>query len=250
VDQVSRPLIALLLATVGLAGTWMAVLRPHHASSNADAPLVAPSHTAPKHTAPGAAGLGRAIDHAKGATSAANASVNRTQSAAAHADTAPAAKPAVPAKPATPAKPAVTHAAPVKHAAAPVTHTAPVKHATAPKTSAPVTHVAPAKPVTPAEPGSARVNQALAAGKSVVLLFAGDGADDTVARQVVRSMHVKNVVTIVTSITQLTRYDSVLTNVDVSAAPTIVVIGPKRQATSIVGLPDIKQIQSALRTVS
>jgi hypothetical protein len=236
VDQVSRPLIALLLATVGLAGTWMAVLRPHHASSNADAPLVAPSHTAPKHTAPGAAGLGRAIDHAKDATSAANASVKRTQSVVAHADTVPAAQPAAPVKSATPAKPAVTH-------------TAPVKHATAPKTSAPVTHVAPAKPVASAQPGSARVNQALAAGKSVVLLFAGDGADDAVARQVVRSMHVKNVVTIVTSITQLTKYDRVLANVDVSAAPTIVVIGPKRQATSIVGLPDIKQIQSALRTV-
>jgi hypothetical protein len=226
VDHVSRPLLALLLATVGLAGTWMTVLRPHAAADNSSAPLVAPKHaTPPKQTAPGAKGLGRAIDHAKGAVGAANAAVDRTQTAVARADTVPAAKPVTPATP------------------------APVKHAAAVKPAAPVIHLPVAKPATPTEPGSARVNQALAAGKAVVLLFAGDGADDAVARQVVRSMRGPHVVPIVASISQLASYDSLLTNVDVSAAPTIVVIGPNRQASEIVGLPDVKQVQSSLRTV-
>ena len=244
-------MLALLVGVIGLAGAWMLVIRPHAAAnSNSTAPLVAPSHPAPKHTAPGAAGLGRAIDHAKAATGAANASVKRTENAVANAGSAPAAKAAKPAAPAVKhpaaAKPVVHHTTATKPAA--VKHTA-VKHAAVVKPSVPVTKLAPAKPVAAAETGTTRVNQALAAGKAVVLLFAGDGSDDAVARDVVRAVRSSHVVGIVTSITQLAKYDSLLSNVDVSAAPTIVVIAPNRQASEIVGLPDVKQVQSALRTV-
>ena len=225
----------------------MVALRPHSAANNSSAPLVAPKITpkpaTPQHTAPGAAGLGRAIDHSKDATGAANASVKRTENAVAQAQTEPVARHDTVAP---------TTAAPPTTAAQPTTAAKPapaVKHTAAVKTTTPVTHLPPAKPATPAEPGSARVNSALAAHKSVVLLFAGDGADDSVAREVVRAVHGPNVVGIVASIEQLASYDSLLSNVDVSAAPTIVVIGPNRQASEIVGLPDSKQVQAALRTV-
>ena len=261
-DQVSKPLLGLLLATVGLAGTWMVALRPHGASTAADAPLVPPpAAVAPKHTAPGAAGLGRAVDKAKGAAAASERSNAKAETAAGQAPThdstavgAGAAKPAAPAKATAPAKPAT----PVK-AHAPAKHPTPVKtHAPAkPVVTAPVAKApakpAPAKPVAApkatTQPGSARVNAALSQGKSVVLLFAGRGADDSVARDVVRSVGGPRVVTIIASINDLGKYADVTDKLDVTAAPTIVVIAPSRQATEIVGLPDVKQVQSALRTL-
>jgi hypothetical protein len=58
--QVSRPLLIALIAVVGFAGAWMTVLKKH------------PSSAAPPPTAPGAAGLGRAITHAKDTVATAN----------------------------------------------------------------------------------------------------------------------------------------------------------------------------------
>ncbi len=95
-------------------------------------------------------------------------------------------------------------------------------------------------------PASLRLNQALSDGKAVVLLFAGDGADDKVAREVVRSVHDPRVVTVVTTIGKLGDYAALTGNLEINAAPTILVVGPDRQARMIVGLPDLKQVQSAL----
>lgn len=167
-DKVSRPLVGLLLATVGLAGTWVAVLRPHSANHTASAPAVAP---------------------------------------------APA--------------PAVSHHASTKS----------------------VVTKAPAKPAVTATGPSAWVLNALNAKKTVVLLFAGTGSDDNAARGVVHAVHAKNVVTRVVGIGQLGAYDDVTRGLDISATPTILVIGSDRQAREIDGLPDLKQVQAALRSV-
>ena len=58
-----------------------------------------------------------------------------------------------------------------------------------------------------------------------------------------------HVATIVASIRDLGKYADITDKLDISAAPTIVVISPSRQATEIIGLPDVKQVQSALRTL-
>jgi hypothetical protein len=205
-DQVSRPLLVVLLATVCLAGAWMTVLRPRaqHASSSSPAPVA--------HAAPGAAGLGRAVDRANGAVAA-------SQRSATHAERAAGQGPAAVASKARAATPSAT-----VHKAAPRVPT----HAPARQT------------------GSTLVMNALLHGDSVVLLFAGQGADDQLARRVVASIHEPKVRTISASIDDLASYAAVTTGVQVASAPTILVIGPDRRAHEIDGLPDVQQVLSAL----
>jgi hypothetical protein len=218
-DKVSRPLLGLLLATVGLAGVWMVALRPHTTNSPVSTP-------APAATAPGTAGLGRAVQHAKDAVTASNKSAARTQSAAADAANGTE----------TASKPSTTASKPATDTAATGGTATPVK----PVTAKPVA-TAPATP-------SAWVLTKLAQNNAVVLLFTGDGADDRVARDVVKAVHGPHVVTRIASIADLAQYDAVTGGLDISGAPTILVIGPDKQASEIVGLPDLRQVQSALRT--
>jgi len=88
-------------------------------------------------------------------------------------------------------------------------------------------------------------------GTTTVLLFAGAGADDAAARQIVRSIHGPHVKTIVASLSQVGRYAPLLgAGVQVDAAPSIYVIGPNRSAQQIVGLPDRDQVEAAIASVS
>lgn len=203
-DQISRPLLLLLIAVVGFAGAWMTVLRPQAAGVDQEAAIPAPV-TAPAQ-GPASSGLTRAVDKAEDAAGASDASTAAKQEAVANAGQAPRAAPAttVPSKtPAAKAKPGGSPSAPA------------------------------AKPA--ADP------------KVTVLLFAGTGADDTVARDVVRSARRPGVRVIVASLRDVASYPKLLGGIEVSASPTILVIGKDRTAQRIEGLPDPAQVEQALR---
>ncbi len=202
-DQVSRPLLVALLATLGLAVSWMTILRPQADSAGSPAPAA----QAPK--APGAAGLGRAVDHAGSAAKQADRSAAAAQAAAGQKT----------AKAATPATP-----------------TAPAK-ATAP--------TAPVAPKARVGTGSAGVLRSLDRGHAVVLLFAGQGADDAVAREAARAAAGPRVDVVVASIDDLSDYGAVTRGVDVLSTPSLLVIGPDRKARTFIGLVEAGQIRAA-----
>jgi len=199
-DQISRPLLFLLIAVVGFAGAWMTVLRPQAAATGQEAavPVTAPNQAA------AATGPGGAVEAAQGAAAASDASAVAKQEAAANAGQAPAAAPA--------------------------------------KAAAPKAPAAKAKPAT-------ATSKPAADPKVTVLLFAGTGADDTVARDVVRTARRPGVRVIVASLRDVASYDKLLGGIEVSASPTILVIGKDRQAQRIEGLPDAAQVEQALRAV-
>ncbi|MFL5846946.1 MAG: hypothetical protein ACJ762_19870 [Solirubrobacteraceae bacterium] len=85
--------------------------------------------------------------------------------------------------------------------------------------------------------------------RPTILLFAGAGADDAVARDVVRSFRGPDVHVIVARIGDVAKYRELLGSVQVAASPTILVYGADHQAQMIQGLPDVAQVQQALRAV-
>jgi hypothetical protein len=210
-----------LVAVVLLAGLWFTVLRPKDDTGSA-APTPAP-------TAPGVNGLTRAVDKAKGAATASDAANARIQKATGGSATGtPAA-----------AKPAAAKATATKTAA----KAAPVRKAAAAK---PATTSA-AKTDAPADPSHVLLGY-LAKGKTVVLLFHGDGADDRAARKAVHRAAVKdkNIVAAYAPVTRVGRYEAITTGVEVTTAPTILVIGTDRKATTLTGFVDVDVVRQAV----
>ena len=156
--------------------------------------------------------------------------------------------------PAAPAAEAVTPAAPATPAAETVTPAAPATDAAAPATDA----TAPAKPTPAAEKdtGRAASERDLAApllrhldrGRVVVLLFAARGADDRAAREAVDRVPRRDgrVVVRVAGIADVADYRAITTGVQVTQAPTTLVIGPGRRATAITGYTDAAEIRQAV----
>jgi hypothetical protein len=216
VEQVSRPALIALIATIAFAGAWFTVLRPKTDSAGAPAPAA---------TAPGMAGLGKAVAKANGAVAASDASAKRSEQAAATAgsdDTAPGT-----AKPASAAPSATAK-------------------------SKPATAVKPAKPALPAlAPGdrSAPILRELASGKTVVaLFFNGAGADDHAALRAVRATDRRKgrVAVHTIPIAKVGAYNALTTGVQVMQAPTILVIGPDHKARTIVGYTEVKEIDQTV----
>jgi hypothetical protein len=208
------------VAVVLLAGMWFTVLKPKPASSPAPVATAAP-------VAPGVAGLTRAVDKAKAASAtsdATNAKIQQASGGAAAATPAKkAAKPAA-AKTATPAKPAA-----VTKAVTP----APVKK--------------PAAVKIPADPSTALINF-LAKGKTVVLLFHGAGADDAAARKAVHQTALKDkgVVSAYADISKVADYAAITTDINITTAPTILVIGTNGKTTLLTGYVDAGVVGQAV----
>src|SRR4051812_32669293 len=209
-----------LCAFVLLAGMWFTVLRPKADDGGAaPAPAATPA-------APGTAGLGRAIDKANGAVKASQTSAKATESAVAKAGGEAAAT----------AKPSAT--APGKTAAA--------------KTAA---GAAAAKGEAAGADPSGALLDTLSHGKTVVVLFAGKGADDRAARKAVRRLaaHDKGVVAKIAPITEVGDYEAIPPGVQVLPAPTVVVIGKDRKAASVSGYTEagvLKQLVGDARRTS
>jgi hypothetical protein len=221
VEQVSRPVLIALLATVALVGAWFTVLRPKEDTGGAAPPVA---------TAPGQAGLERSIDKANGAVAASKASADKAEQAAADAssDTSGAT------------------AAPVQPAKAKATAVAKAKPAVAP---------AKPKPALPAlEKGdrSGPILRNLADGKVVVALFFNPhGADDNAALRAVRAANRRHGKVIVHSIPvqDVGDYNALTTGVQVLQAPTVLVIGPDHKARTITGYTEVKEIDQTVSDV-
>jgi hypothetical protein len=117
----------------------------------------------------------------------------------------------------------------------------------APPGAAPVA-AAPAEAASAADEASV-APKAPVAGRSTVLLFAGSGADDEVAREVVRSVRRPGVRVVIASLSDVASYADLLGDVKIVASPTILVIGADRTALRIEGLPDTAQVEQALRAI-
>ena len=207
--NVSRPLIGLLVATVAFFALWLVALKPSSSSS-------APGGVGQYQSAINAAH--NAVTVAQGAAAAQGGSV-----------ASPSAAPTQPVKPATPA-PAAT--------AAP-----------APKSSQP-----PAQPATaPIKPSSSHakatqlsiVERALDSHRVIAMLFYNPAApDDLAVKQELGFVPRRNgrVVKLAVPISQVSDFPVISNQVSVTQSPTLVLVNPAAQATTIVGFADIFEI--------
>jgi hypothetical protein len=223
VDHVSRPMQIALVAVVLLAGMWFTVLKPK--------PVAAPDAATAQPTAPGATGLGNAVSAAKGAAATSDAANAKIQKATGGATPA--------------AKPAASKASATKVSAVKATKS--VKAATPANKSA---AKKPAKATTATDPSNVLL-AFLAKGKTVVLLFHGDGADDKAAREAVHRVARadKHVVSAYASISRVAAYRAITTDVQVTTAPTILVIGKNKKAVTLTGFVDYGVVRQTVGDV-
>jgi len=222
-QQISPPLRIVLIALVLLGGLWFTVLRPKPDTS-ADAPLP---------QAPGVAGLATATQKAQGAVSTANKAASTEQATGADAtDAAAAAK----------AKAAAAAAAAKKSTTVTVTKTP--KGTTVTKTT-----TAKKAPVKAANP-SAPLLSALGDGKVVVLLFRNTSSDSADVSTMVRSIGKrKKVVARVVSIKDVGDYQTFTADTPIQQAPTIMIIGPRKNVKLIVGFTSVGELAQAVADV-
>jgi hypothetical protein len=211
VDQVNRPLLIALLATVVLAAGWMAFLRPGAVQSTT-AEVTAPARVATQ------------ARQAAAATEKAGAATEAAADKVADESSAPARKtPAAPAPKAT-AKPAQTPA------------------------PAPAAKVD-AKPAAKADPQAAVLKE-IEARKVVVMLFwHKTGADDRAARDAVEHLDRRGgkVTVHVVDIKDVGEYGSVTQGVSVTQSPTTIVISPSAKARVLAGLTDPTEVDQLVR---
>jgi hypothetical protein len=210
-DNVSRPLIALLVGTVAFFALWMTMLKPSSSSSSGNKAAQYQSAVAKARQA---VGTSAAASVAHGGTVA----------------TTSAAKPAHP----------VTSAATTRRAAAPpaaAAHAAATARTTA-------TARAPVKATPDASAAKQRQNvvtRALASHRVLALLFFNPAeADDRAVKQELASVpgHGGKVVKLAVPLTELTRYSVVTSQVQLAQSPTLVLIDGHRQADTITGFAD------------
>jgi hypothetical protein len=214
-DQISLPFRIGLAVVLVVAAAWMLVLKPKPDSgATPSAPAV--------HQTAGATTPAAASTPASGATAPGTAGLGRAVQKAHGAVAASDASAATSTTAANAVGATTTPAAPASTPAA-TPSTGAVK-----KVAVPQHHVA---------KGPRR---------STLLLFAAHGADDTVARQVVRSLAGPHVRTIIAPVARIDLYKRLIGSVQVSTSPTIIVIGPTLQAYEITGLPDRVEVQRAL----
>lgn len=208
-DQVSRPVQVLLLATVMFAAVWFLALRPKGAEETA-APAPA-AQEAP--AAPGAEGLANAVEQARDAVGQANGAQADPQASAP-----PAADPA-------PATGGATARQPAPNGAG------------APRAQASASGPA----------GAAR--RALADHKALAIAFVDPFTAD--ARAVAEELrHVSRfggrAFLASAPLADLADYGFITRGVEVTVAPTVVIVAPDRTATTIVGFTDRGEIQQRL----
>jgi hypothetical protein len=245
-----------LVAVVLLAGMWFTVLKPKPAAESA-APTpaaVTPAPASSKPVAPGVKGLASAVEKAKGASAASDATNAKIQQAT---GSSPAASAPAAAKPAaTKATPTASKARRTADAKAKAKTTAVVKAGT--KAAAPAT--AKAKPAAAAAPATAatkpvavdpsdRLLKFLDKGKTLVILFHGAGADDRGARKAVHrtaKADPKHVISAYIPIGDVGKYEAITSDVQILAAPSILVIGTNGKATVLTGYVDATVVREAV----
>jgi hypothetical protein len=235
-----------LVAVVLLAGMWFTVLKPKpdtgsDAAPAAAAPAATPSASQP--VAPGVKGLANAVDKAKGASAASDATNAKIQAATGGNGTA-AASPSTAAKPAA----AKATATPAAKAKAKAKAAAPTRATSAAKATTPAAAKPGAKDAAAVDP-SERLLAYLAKGKTLVILFEGKGATDKAARKAVHltaKADPKHVVSAYIPISEVGKYEAITSDVQVLTSPTVLVIGKDRKATPLTGFVDAAVIRQAV----
>lgn len=206
--NVSRPLIALLIATVVVFAVWFVALRPSSSSSGGSA-----SAGAYHHAIDAAHG---AVATSAAASAAAGGTVPRTT------QTNPASPPAAPSAPAATAPRSVS----IPGSLAKASH-----HAAAARVPRKLTAAQRANLVT----------RALVADKVLALLFYNPAAaDDRAVKAELAAVptHGQKVVKLAVPLSELEHYSALTTHVSVNQAPTLVLIDRSHTASMIVGFAD------------
>jgi hypothetical protein len=223
-SQVSRPMQIALAATLLLLAVWFVALRPKPTSGGGSAAAPAPSaQSAP--TAPGAKGLTRAVDKAHGAVATANGDAARAEQSDAEA----------PARSGASGAPASAGGASTRAA-----------------TGGATPHPAGASPVLrrPATSGPVRALQAAVRQRKAVAIAFVDPhtADARAVAQEVR--HVSTfggrAVVLAVPLSKLSAYAFITREVEVTVAPTVVIVDPRHRASTIVGFSDRREIEQRL----
>jgi hypothetical protein len=250
-----------LVAVVLLAGMWFTVLKPKPADDSVTPAAATPAASSSSEpVAPGVKGLATAVEKAKGASATSDATNAKIQSATGGNATAPAGTPAAtPSKAkaattaATKAKAKTTAAKAKAKATAPGTGAAAVKPGTKAATAKATTNSTAAKakaatPATDVDPSN-RLLAFLAKGKTLVVLFEGKGVDDQAARRAVHraaKADPKHVVSAYIPITDVGKYEAITSDVQIMAAPSILIIGTDRKATLLSGYVDVQSVRQAV----
>jgi hypothetical protein len=228
-SQVSRPVQVLLLVTVLFGAVWFVALRPKGASSGGTA-----APPAQQADAPGAQGLKSAVDKAHDAAGTAQADADRAGATSADGTASKSG--------------GATTAAPTK--AATTTHAAAHKHTTAHKHAHKGHPAARAVRFTRADAARLRaVRSAVRHHRAVAIGFVDPATAD--GRGVaVELRHVSEfggrALAVSVPIAQLSRYDFITHDVQVTVAPTTVIVARNGEATTIVGFADRGEIQQDL----
>jgi Flp pilus assembly protein TadG len=218
-QQISPPLRIALVAIVLLGALWFTVLRPKP-DTTADAPLP---------QAPGVTGLATATQKAQGAVGTANKAAATEQATGTDAADAAAARAKAKATATKSTKVTVTKTP----GATKVTKTTTVKKA-------------PAKAANPAAP----LLTALGDGKVVVLLFRNTSSDSADVSTMVRSIGKrKKVVSRLAWIRDVGDYQTFTADTPIQQAPTVMVIGPKKNVKLIVGFTSVGELAQAVADV-
>jgi hypothetical protein len=241
-SQVSRPMQIALAATVLLLAVWFVALRPKPSgdggpAASAPAPA-AQSQSSPSGAAPGAAGLGRAIDKARGAVTTANGDAQRAQRTSADRS---------PATPAVSDSTAAGEATPPRSGVASTSHhTAAPHHRTHHRTH----RLSAAERAAIRNNGTvAAVRAALRAHKAVAIAFVDSATADSqaVAREMLRVSHFHGRALVTTvELANVSDYPFVTKQVEVTVAPTVVIVDRLHRATTIVGAADRGEIEQRL----
>ncbi len=224
--NVSRPLIALLIGTVAFFGVWVVALKPSSSTSSG-----------------GSSGVGAyqsAIDKAHQAVATSSAASGAHGGTVATSSTASGAHGGTVAT--TPASAtASTPASTTASTPASTTGTGPVARAA---TAAKAVGQHPATPARVSPAATHRLNVvagALRAKKVIALLFYNPAAaDDRAVKQELAAVpiHGARVVKLAVPLSELARYTVVTDQVPVNGSPTLVLVNPASQATTIVGFAD------------
>jgi hypothetical protein len=220
-SQVSRPMQIALAATLLLLAVWFVALRPKSSNGGEAA---APAQTTPAPVtgaAPGTQGLARAVEKAQDAVTTANQAGERAagnDAAGASANGA--------------AQPESASAAPAR------------AHGGGDASGG---HVS-AKPIHTRGP-VASVRAALRLHKAIAIAFVDSATADSQAvdREL---LHVSRfggrAFTISVPLADLADYAFITNHVEVTVAPTVVIVDPRRRATTIVGAADRAEIEQRL----
>jgi hypothetical protein len=214
-DQVSRPLLIALAATVALLAVWFVALRPKPVS--VDATPLAPT---------------QAIPQAKQAAASSDAANAQTQAASGAAGQA------------TTAAPAATTTAPAASAGT----TAPAATTTTPA-AAPAATATDSSQSASDGPRDAAILRDIRDHKVVVVLFwNATAADDIATRGAIRDLdlHGGAVAVHVVRISRVGEYPAITQGVTIAQSPTTLVIDRKRRTRVIAGLSEPQELAQAV----